>query len=222
MYIYIVTRAIPKYIANWRVSAAHSEIYHGHCVKDRDLGHYPRLTNSDRRPLRIMRSIGVVPRVQLPARQLIVDARLMSELSQIDGMQFLPVKFDRLVDLALPAIGDFSKMGAFVDASIAGDVGLMYRSVPDLPVYYQSIGPFYQVLCAGLYDLKGEYNDFLQVDPDWGSYVGNSPSPCDVSVAMSKQYPIVTAGPLIIREDAFKVIAPHLNLDYFAVAWADV
>lgn len=222
MHVYIITRAIPKYIANWRVSAAHSEIYHGHCVKDRDLGKYPKLTNNDRRPLRIMRSIGIVPRVQMPARQLIVDAHLMSELSQIGGTQFLPVEFDRLVDIALPEVGDFSKMNAFVDAQIAGDTGLMYKSVPDHPDYYRSIGPFYQVLCAGLHDLKGDYSDFVQVKPEWGSYVGNNASPYDVSGTMSMRYPFVTTGPLILREDAFKIIAPHLNLDYFAVAWADV
>lgn len=219
MQLYVVGRANPAYARNWRVSRFHAYVYHGRPASRRSIEQpTPVITNTVRESLVVERSGRFVPPVALYSNDLVVHAPLMDELRRLQNTEFLPVQFQKLVDLAMPPLGDFSAVGSFDEAGDYRHLDLL----PDVPEFHRIDGQFFHVLCANIHDVIEEYDDIVDLTPDFGNYTGCRKRTLKVSKKFSEQYPFVYSGPLVIREDAFKVLASSLDLDYFAVAVVDV
>ena len=101
-----------------RTGGVHQGVYHG-CGKylgesweKKRAGEWqrPALSNSNRERLRVSRSGQFVPQVWCPtAFDMVVSARVRNQLLDLQGIEFQPVVFEKLVDLPLPPIADFSE-----------------------------------------------------------------------------------------------------------------
>ncbi|MFV0443413.1 MAG: hypothetical protein ACK5Q5_07565 [Planctomycetaceae bacterium] len=208
-----------------RVSGYHSMVFHGdgyYLSRKSGPGPWPTVpaVNSENRELlHVIRSGRFVPPVFVAGAMLVVCEAVKAKLTTLPNVDVAPVVFERLVDLPMPDIGDFS---AEARNPIAGEV---LMAAPDVPELHETIGNYYQVLEFHSYSFKEQYPDYGPVMVNFGTYPGRpgvgktSPGPVDASLKMLDEYPMVQLGTVhMLREDAFSLLAPFLNLDYFSIA----
>ena len=177
----------------------------------------PSITNNNRERLRIRRSGQFVPHIWAPGVKLIVSDYVKQRLSHLHNIEFLQIEFERLVDVPLPELGDFSWFDR-VTYPPGPDPDYELDKKPDLPRLHQSIGRYWEILCANLFELDPEPADAESVIFNFGSYSGAQPEDALVSVSLLQQYPFVWSSGVQVREDAFAILAPLLDLDYFDIA----
>ncbi|MEZ6147532.1 MAG: hypothetical protein R3B91_19330, partial [Planctomycetaceae bacterium] len=235
--IYAVRRMNVNHSTSKRVSQYHSRVFHG-------LSHYvnrgvvprwqwrsPAKTNTNRELVHVSRSGALVPDV-FGARifELIVSERVRKRLQNVPEIEFNPVVFERLVDVPMPPLGDFTWCELEPDGNSPDDPesklnpDYEFTHLPDIEEYHQTIGPYYSLLAPNIHDIIDEYNDTEEVMLHWGEYhkvgVGKSSKPVSLSLKLLKQCPIIRSDAHIFRDDVFGLIAPFLDLDYYAVTMA--
>jgi hypothetical protein len=209
-------------VRNKRASSYHRIIYHGissYQLPFSETGGPPAATNSDRQHVHVVRSGRFVPPVFSPRTyELIVNDEIKRKLQVLPNVEFSEVVFEQLVDLSMPRWGDFS----FEQWSMKEQVELhtYIKGLPDRPEMHDTIGRYYTVLGANLAELRGEVNDLEEdVRLNFGTYW---PSQQRETTLMSRKalekYPFARGGTHILRDDAFTIIAPYLDLDMFEIA----
>lgn len=223
MWLYFVRPINVSYDVGKRVSTFHKRVFHGRSVypeRDREPGPRrpgPALTNQDREPAHISRSGRFVPPVFSPRiYELIVNENLKERLSKLPNVEFVEVVFERLIDLGMAALGDFSRLG-----NEPPTIYEQLRMAPDVAEFHQTIGTYFSVLGANMYALQGKYEDAAEVAINFGSYWPGLPKSALISARALKDYPILRGDAHVFREDAFAIIAPYLDLDYYAVAFLE-
>jgi hypothetical protein len=232
MFVYFVKRAPIAEALNHRVSGYHSTVFHGwgdfpgRREWGRGGGMPPSVTNTNREPLHVSRSGTFVPPVFCGMGVLVVSATVRERLQTLPNVEFVPVVFEHLVELAMPALGDFSLSYQRDPQTMewrSSEAALL--AAPDVPTLHDTIGPYYHLLGLQTWDVKDEYPDYGPLNVNFGTYPGfvpagtTSPGPVDCSLQMLEQYPVVRCGNgQMLREDAFALLAPFLNLDFFSIA----
>lgn len=233
--VYLVQQNVADHDWTKRVSIYHASVFNGvfHYVGRGQPGwRPPATTNSNREPAHISRSGRYVPPVFGDAIfDLVISATVRKRLAGLPNVEFNPVVFERLVDVPMPALGDFTWANQDFDTSApdfeSRQVNPDYEitTLPDVPEFHRTIGPYYSLLTPNLYEVEQHYDDVIEVTPQWGNYHESSdePDPVKLSEKLLGQSPIIRSrGAFAFREDAFERIAPFLDLDYYAVAIAHV
>lgn len=220
MQIYFIESKGVIHTQYWRTCAYHSSIFHGIASQPETLDQMllpPSLTNQNREPYRIRRSGRFVPRIWMASSSLIVADSVKQQLARLLNMDFLPVIFERLVDVPMPALGDFSWYER-ITYPPEPEPDYELKTSPDVPAFHQTIGRFWEVLSANLYELDSRPNDAKPVEVDFGSYAVKPNENVLVSLSLLQKYPVVWSGITQVREDVFAIIAPFLDIDYFNIA----
>ncbi len=225
-----------------RVGALHQSVYHGVAEyrtwvewvssnndpgeqwkidhKDGWRWRWPAVTNQNREPLHITRSGRCVPAVFGKShKSMIVSPEVREALAGLPNVGFNTVVLEQLVDLAMPRLGDFSWYDRPDLDQYEIDPDNLLRSLPHDPSFEPRVAGHRQLLPALFDDLAPRYTDVETRLMEFGSYAHvTRPKDIRLSVAMLKDYPIVLSECFLFREDAFALIAPFLDLDYYAIA----
>lgn len=198
-------------------------------IPDRDWR--PAVTNKTRESLHIARSGRFLPPMfatSLLARTLVISPELQKVLSPLRNIAFNDVVFEHLVNLPMPKLGDFSWYDRDDIDKYDDHPGIYLWSLPHVSEFEKDVEGYRQLLPANFYNIEEEFEDIEYFTPDFGSYAhvtsfGTLADSSDnrevpVSKKMMEKYPIVQTPRFIFREDAFEMIAPFLDLDYYAIA----
>lgn len=196
-----------------RVSMFHYVMFHGQ--GNREGVQWPEMPwawyhNTLRTPLEIRRNGTFVPPVFL-CKHLVVRRDVADALRCFSGFDLLQVKFTKLIDYPVE-VGDFSYRDTVpCDPDRPDD---LLDILPDVPALHESIDAFYEVIGTLPSHVLERYDNVyhLEVYPisDPPHYVDE-----DISPNMFRDYPVVGIRPILIREDVFDVLQPHLNMDLF-------
>lgn len=208
-----------------RTGRAHQGVYHG-CGKylgesweKKRTGEWqrPALSNSNRERLHVSRSGQFVPQVWCPtAFDMVVSAKVKKQLLELQGIEFQPVVFEKLVDLPLPPIADFSEDpdGLYCMNNTEEKIA----SLPDIPRYHVDIGEYSKLLMPQYYDVRASIEDERPVDLQFGRYHTHYSTTTPLSLALLGRHAMYQVGNLFcLTEQAFEVLAPSLDLEYFLI-----
>lgn len=220
MQIYFIESMNPIHTLSWRTCSYHSSIFHGLLSRPetrRTKIQPPSITNQNRESPHVRRSGRYVPKIWMASLSLIVAECVKGPLARLPNTAFLPVAFDQLIDIPMPSLGDFSWFERITtppgpEPEHELEAGL------DVPAFHQSIGHYWEVLSANLYELDSKPADAKRVKINFGSYAGVPAKSALVSPSLLKKYPFVWSDIFQIREDAFAIVAPFIDLDFFNIA----
>ena len=209
---------------SWRITTFHCAVYHGYAYYPSEVGKAPgdkggrpAVNNKNRERLHAWRSGRFVPEVFMPGGFLIVSPRLADKLKKIPGMELVDVVFEHLVDVGMPRIGDGSWSGSPLQLRFPEPTD-WFRTLPHVREFEPRVAGYQQVLAADLFELEERYPDARRYDVRFGSYPDSGVPIRDLlSQKVFQDYPVIFSGPLFMREEVFKIIAPYLDLDYFNV-----
>ena len=221
-----------------RVSDYHHEIFHGmgtfHGREDDTDWISPSATNEVRDVFHIWRSGTVVPSVFSPSfRTLVLSTAARKAIQGLTGLDFHPVVFEHVVDLAMPPLGSLS-VPPYENESARElfDHVRMKQWLfdqPDEPTLHSRFEGYSQMLMGtlieveqGLTDLN--LSDVERVEVNWGSYCEYTRSTVRFSRQMLEEYSVYEPGGSIwvMSEDAFAAIAPFLDREFFDIAAIDL
>lgn len=227
MCVFFVAQKCSIPIYSYRIGDMHHSVFHGEAkhpqAKKRwkesqykSFCEIPAASNSYREKLHVVRSGRYVPDVFFPISSFVVSEKVFKKLKNIDGVLGEEVVFDKLVDVEMPDIGDMSSYEEGHPNYRSFDY--IYESGKNCPILFESIGKYYEILPAIPRDIKIIYPEAGVVGLEFGRYsqVGNDEC-SNVCKEIVKKYPFYFSDVLVIRQDAFMVIAPYLDLDYFAI-----
>jgi hypothetical protein len=160
-----------------------------------------------------------------PNAGLVVSERLREQCATLKGIRFRPVVFDRLVDVAMPPLGDPGPD----PGSVYSLVDEWFEQLPDVKEFHDTIGRFYHVLVPDWYELPGRRthaelmaskDEEKSISIDFGTYFGRSRPDFPVIPRLLREYDIYSAGmTLCMTAAAFRVLCEHINPDYFLVSY---
>jgi hypothetical protein len=152
---------------------------------------------------------------------LIVSDELKKKIAGRPNTETLEVVFEKLVDQPMPPLGNFAWHDSVLGQR-ALDPAAELDELPDVIEYHSTIGQFWEVLPANLYELREMGSDVNEVDVNFGSYSDVMFQRVAVSRSVLEIYPVVWGDVLQVRGDMFAEIAPYLDLDYFDIARIDL
>lgn len=176
--------------------------------------------------LSVTRSGRFVPEIWSPSSiNFVVSESIATRLSQVAGVQFRDVRFSKIVDLPMPKIGDDICWGSRPGPI---DPDTNFDTLPDSPELKDRMKKFYAVNRPIIYRLRKQLDDIERIKVNFGSYADGEHFSADgaKSILFSKKLlqsnAVLWDTVFIFREDAFAVIAPHLDRDHFWLAWKEI
>lgn len=210
-----------------RISILHTEIFHGlgnHPEADQreregqDFPPIPGISNNYREPLHLTRSGTFIPAIFIVSGSFVVSREVFGKIKHVNNVEGEPVVFEKLVDLPMPALGDMSWYTRDLPYSDDPDPVHEYDYLEDDPLLHQKVGTYYELLGANRRDLPKDQWPLQKVTLNFGRYFsGWMSSYAEVSKTVLERYPIIAGASIILRGDIFEIIAPYLDLDYFAI-----
>lgn len=215
-FVYFLTEARSVSHFTFRTSKLHKYIYHGvrnYAGMHEEGWERPYATNSNRQLVHIQRSRAFIPEVFSPwANELIVSRRVADKLQKFEALRFNDVVFEHLVDLPMPPLGT-DPLPSVTHEKAFYEVLHKLEHVGD-PLDTE----YLQVLMPAMAN-GHSYEDEKPVKPDYGYYHAST-TRVSFSKSMAQEVGLYYAnsGHFVFSEDCFSVLAPFLNLDYYAVA----
>jgi hypothetical protein len=172
-------------------------------------------------PLRLNRIGTFVPPVISPTVNWVVSETVRNAL---DGFLFgfERVQFRKLIDYPYFPPGDVSyeHTPEYQEAQ-RKDLLKFFEYLPNVPAFHKAVEPRYELLVHRLDDVKGSYRKLEKV-----TLVMERCMPFEVtlriSAALLRDHPIVWDYHHIVSEQAFAVLEPLLDRDYFEVVEAEI
>lgn len=230
MYVYLLSRATPMHNRSWRVGPLHQTVYNGESYyldnSPADEEEIKRRRSSSGRPTskrrdlaHIIRSGAFVPDVfWVIGEELVVSPRVQRRLAKCRGcIDYKEVVFEKLVDVPMPALGDFSWLES-KEWYRFGSLEESFKSLPHVPRFESRFRGYRHLDARFGRDVANEFNDlrpyrvWLRSYCDW-----MQPTTVRLSDAALREYPVIADNELVFREDAFAQIAPFLDLDHFLI-----
>lgn len=213
-YAYFLTEARSVSHFTFRTSGLHKYIYHG--IRSYDGMHEqgwerPYATNSNRQLIHIQRSRAFIPEVFSPwANELVVSRTVADKLRKFKALEFNDVIFEHLVELPMPPLGTDPLPDVTHEKAFYEELHKLEHVGNPLDTDYLHV-----LMPAN----SSEYEDATRVKPDYGYYHASTTS-VSFSRSMMQETGLYYAnsGHFVLSEDCFAVLAPFLNLDYYAVA----
>ncbi|HVC95122.1 MAG TPA: hypothetical protein VND64_15605 [Pirellulales bacterium] len=173
-----------------------------------------------------------------PGLNLVVSQRVREALASFPNIEFVRVKFGKLIrypysegDLSFyeTRLADASaEFGAILDDAdrvdaIMEDPEELYELLPDHPDARGIVAPYYEMRTSRVQDVKFDFVPLKVVElapvPGWPG----SPNTEVLSLSLLRSYPIIRSPlGIVFSDDAFSVISPFLDRDYFSVATVEV
>ncbi|QDU36027.1 hypothetical protein Mal4_03100 [Maioricimonas rarisocia] len=222
MKVLVVRRTIATWKARYRTCPLHNSVFHGRecngdLTKSTGIDESGDVTFSMSGTCHVVRSGRFCPDVFCPGIWMIVADSIRERLDQLGRITFSRVIFDKLVDVELPALGDASWFERTTYPT-EPEPDLEWIDLPDVPSFHEAIGDYFVVGGPVVERIRNQLSDIQEVTCDFGSFPRKPKESTVMSKQLLEEFPITWNGCYFFREDAFEVIAPHLDLDYFSVA----
>ena len=224
--VYFVSVARPQSgVVRKRTGGAHQGVYHGCGMYlgestekiDSTAWQRPALSNTNRERLHVSRSGRFVPAVWCPNQfELVVCTPVKDQLFELQGIEFQPVVFEKLVDWPLPPTGDTSEDsdGLYCNA----DMKRKIASLPDCADFHHDVGEYFKLLMPRYCEVSDTINDEILIDLQFGRYNTLYSPTVPLSVTLLERHAMYQVeGTFCLTERAFELLAPSLDLDYFLV-----
>lgn len=227
-YIFFVAMNVQMPDISNRIGALHWEVFHGQgrhpeadLIEEQDpLGFppIPGITNDYREPLHITRSGVFIPPIFKISRSLVVSQAVFDKIKHLKNIEGVPVVFEKLVDLPMPALGDMSWYTRDLPYADDPDPLHEYEYLEDVPALHQKAGNYYEILGVIRRDLPKDEWELQSVKLNFGRYFSPTSIPApELSNALLEKYPVISGSRVVLRGDLFAILAPYLDLDYFAI-----
>lgn len=210
-----------------RTGGAHQGVYHGCCKylgesteKNRaSEWRRPALSNTNRERLHVSRSGRFVPPVWCPNEfDLVVSTSVKQQLFEMQGIEFQPVVFEKLVDLPLPPIADISEDadGLYCKTNTEEKIA----SLPDVANFHNDIGEYFKLLMPRYCEVSDSIKDERLIDLQFGRYNTDYSPTIPLSVTLLERHSMYqVGGTFCLTERAFELLSPSLDLDYFLIEY---
>lgn len=206
--------AIMSCLVRGRTDMVHHSLFHGEAVReDKPFPHYPGHHLGDDLSLPLLVSVGANPLQEFfsPGISFVLSSRVRAALAGLPNVDFLPVQFQRLVNLACP-VGDFSIPRHTLDL---GSSLSFLGKLPQCPHLYP-VEPYYELVIANAYRRAA-------ADPTAYRLTVTFPSQTtsDVEIVFNDEiletYPIFWSMATVFRREVFDVLdnLAVLDPDYF-------
>jgi hypothetical protein len=196
------------------VKDVHYVVFHG--TAKRQGRYYPHdpaasLENEIRDPLELTRSGQLVPAVFMPSSSFVVASDVRRNYADTPHIEFLKVHFDKLVNFYYGK-GDMS----YYYGREYVDPLHVIKQLPDVAEYHTTIGDFYEMVVARHQDVVPRYANLTKVEKAIGPTPQDEPFRCAVCEEMMGDYPVQwNIGGTLFSEQAFRIIEPHIDWDYY-------
>ena len=201
------------------VGEFHFAMFHG--MQDPDSPNYRRSTypslGDSPKPFYLFHSGFRVPDVFEPDLNLIVSAKVKDALATLPFVAFIPVVLSKLIDMPYKA-GDFSYRDRPPFANSGGEIKPrdILDQYPDDRKLHRGVPEFFEMLVPRLNKVRGPKTACKRIRIDCGDKVAIQPVKLYITAAVVEQYPILWSEAHIFSEQAFQLIQPFLDWDFFA------
>jgi hypothetical protein len=214
MHFYTVTVA-SNFINRPLLSEFHASMFHG--LAEREGRVHPHdakvwASSSVVNPLVVSRTVCNVPDISQPSTHLVVSERIANSLKTFKNIRLVPVVFKRLVDVEYKT-GDMSWQSQWGTR----DPNSLLRELPEADVTKRNIGTFYEMLTYRLNDVSGQYPTAASIVIEQRTPPMQVTEDISISKEMLADYPSLWWGSVIMSEELFAVLDPHLDRDFFIV-----
>lgn len=209
------------------ISAAHSTIFHGEssdAFGKRIFGFDKNRFETETPIIRhLTRSFPDRAKICLSNSQLLIEENLAKELEVFHCVRTFETRIKKVVNVSL-AKGDFKALNKMLRQHNEADFDNIYSSLPDCPELHSKVNRFREVVAIKHSNVCTEF----PVGREYKVYTLSSMEKDEIErVTFSKQmfakYPVLSLRTLtIFSEDAFSIISPHLDTDYFWLQNFDV
>ena len=179
-------------------------------------------------PLALYRNAFRMPDVFRPRGTFVVSDRVRRLLGHVQNVHFSPVTFARLFELEWRR-GERSERLLNRWMELGHDSWLpVFREMEHRPDLVQRVGPYCEVLAALQVDVAPNYSGLKQVSVGHPSLpripiLSSLTSELGLSEQMLEDYPILNVGVgLLIRDDLFQRLRPHLDPEFMAAEPQDL
>lgn len=214
-------------IRNFHYCAFHGEAQRRDVPGGKDPSH--SLGDDLSEPLLLSRNGMNVPDVFMPRSSLIVSDMLRGKLEPI-GLSFLQVIMKKVVAYEYQA-GDMSyfRTRKFMKNPRAHDPETLIARLPDVPALRMSLSSYHEVIAPRLERIVADYPTATSPVPFDVIIGGGEERTCvHLCCAMLSKYGIVRVsgtgcGPAhVLSQQAFEVMEPYLDWDYFVKSTSEV
>lgn len=168
----------------------------------------PSIHGGVREPLEIIRSGCCAPDVFMPVPWLVVSERVKQSLIDIPNIEFLEVRFRRVVRWDYSVERDQARLKSQI-----ADPDHILESLPDEPELYGQYGNYYELLTARIDCVLDRYDPPTLTALAMNKYKHKSL----LSSQMLRDYPIIWELGHFFNENAYQRISPFIDTDYFDV-----
>ncbi len=220
MRVHLVDK-ITCFVSSPRIRTFHYDMFHG--LPERGGVPDPHdppcyLGGNDRSPLVLMHNAYKLPAVFSPSCNLVVSDAVRSKIAHFPNIEFLRVEFKKLIWLYYQA-GDFSGL----DNPPCEDPLDLFKILPGVAGSEAYVGPYFELLRWRLRDIAAQFEPLTPVEVAIGRPGYEDEFEASLSADLVRAYPICWApGATILSEEAFELLSPHLDRDYYATATVEL
>jgi hypothetical protein len=221
-----------KFHSSPRTLVFHSCMFHGEAERQgiefpSDPSHFTGEDLSD--PLFLSVKAFKLPPVFWPEGSLIVGKNVRDELSHLPGVEFLEVVFKKTVWFPYEA-GDFSyyRKPEFQRDPQREDPEKLIARLPDMPEKRALVGRYFEVILPWDSWIALAYEDthpvpFTMAKPRHPDKVFHESFQLRLSERLMMEHGMIRAPKgIVLSEQAFEILSPKLDRDYFCLAEAAV
>lgn len=198
----------------------HYLMFHGKEIDEEPFGRKagPCLGDEVFEQANLVRNVQQIPHVFEPGCHFVVSEEVKDRLCNISHVAFLPVCFHKVVDFPTWRPGDFSfeQNPEFQRVLKNAKIEELLHRLPDVPSLHGTLGRYYELVVARLSDIAPRYGSVQTFDCVIPMAVGWRQE-LQLSQDLLRDYPIVWSGHTVFNEQAFELISPYLDRDYFGV-----
>ncbi|MFO0426316.1 MAG: hypothetical protein ACK526_07090 [Planctomyces sp.] len=157
-----------------------------------------------------------MPKVFCPWKTaLVVSDDVKTRLEHLPGVTFEKVVFCRLVDLALPIVGDLA-IPTPLDLNVSRSQFL--NEFPDVGDFHLTIGPYWLLVCPTMRELLKSSSEVVTYRQTFSRYQSSTSSIDRINIceALLDDFAVIGSYGLQMSDDAFSILAPYLDPDYFS------
>ncbi len=219
MKVHLVEK-ITCFVSSPRIRSFHYDMFHG--LPERGGIPHPHqpschLGGDDRTPLLMTHNAYRIPDIFTPRCDFVVCDSVRAKIAHLPNIEFLRVEFKKLIWLHYQA-GDFSGL----DNPPCDDPLDLFKILPGVEGSQGFVGPYFELLTWRVQDIAAEFEPLKPIEVAIGRPGYEDEVELSLSADLVRAYPICWSDVTILSDEAFELLSPHLDRDYYATATIDL
>mgnify|MGYP001471658207 CR=1 FL=1 len=227
MKLYAVISTIPG-CDRERCREFHYTVFHGFVSSNERIesAQYPSLVGAiNAKPLHLTRTGVEVPKIFGSSRNLFIDQPTYEQMKKFPGVEFLDVKFDKLVNFTCRP-GDMSYLrNRRFNIRLEDATERFLAGLPDVPELHSTIGARYELVCKSAEVLLRERAEYSPTTPLRVSVESDDLAKisCDIDLRLFDKFPILCVGRgIIMVPEIFDILGPQLDPEFYFTSMIEI